>query len=237
MKKKKIIYIIAILVLLIPVLFLYNAFNGNPISKLIAKGTLKNYLEETYPEDEVYLSKGFYNFKFGTYVFDVTMYGDSTGDYEFEVGGFFSNEVVMDGFYLDHLDESLMKMLGEDARDELKATLGSAVPDILDIEVLIYVLKGTYELDQVWHKDLQMAEPMQIHIVIDGQELSKQDVYERTITIQKILNEEGYDYDRVSINASVPYDGDWILKYAVGFNKNGTVKEKDVSEENKDILK
>ena len=53
----------------------------------MAKNTLQHYLEEQYGDIRYQVDKGFYNFKFDTYDFDVTFYEDALNwTYSFEVG-------------------------------------------------------------------------------------------------------------------------------------------------------
>lgn len=47
-KKKKIIFSVILIILVFGVLFIYNIFNGNPISKAIERKKLQSYIEKTY---------------------------------------------------------------------------------------------------------------------------------------------------------------------------------------------
>ena len=67
---KKIFKIIAILVafvLIAGVLFITNAFVGNPISKAIVSDNAKKYVAETYPNTDYYIDRVGYDFKTGGY--------------------------------------------------------------------------------------------------------------------------------------------------------------------------
>lgn len=107
---KKWLSILVALVITGSVLFAYSEFNGNFISKQIAKSTLKDYLAEHYPKTNVQLDKGTYNFKFGTYDFDV-IFNESPHywNYTFEVGP----------KYVPNTIEA--KMMHYDSRDETKS--------------------------------------------------------------------------------------------------------------------
>src|SRR5690625_447930 len=116
MKKRKWIYIVMIIALALPVLWLHAVFNGNYVTKQLSKRTIKNYLEETYPESEYNLGKPFYNFKDGGYVFNVREIGDEEQrEYEFVVVGLLGTNVHIDGIYQANLDYNLMERLGEEA--------------------------------------------------------------------------------------------------------------------------
>ncbi|MGN7477067.1 hypothetical protein ACTHOQ_04355 [Solibacillus silvestris] len=90
------------------VLFGYNEFNGNFISKQIAKSTLKDYLSEHYPDADFQFDKGFYNFKFNAYTFDVTFYeSPNNWTYTFEVGPkYLPNTIQTKTMHYDSRDET-----------------------------------------------------------------------------------------------------------------------------------
>ena len=69
MKKKylKIGALIVALCLIIGLLLLANALLGNPISKMLATNTSKNYVEETYKNTDYYVEEVSYSFKDGYY--------------------------------------------------------------------------------------------------------------------------------------------------------------------------
>ncbi|MFD2042692.1 DUF3139 domain-containing protein [Ornithinibacillus salinisoli] len=158
MNKKKFILSILLVVLIGFVLFLYNTFNGNPISKYVSKQVLENYLEETYPEQEFRIEEGFYDFKFGEYLYTVIEIGtaDKEGnvkEHQFRISGFFNPKVKWDGLYYDNLDEQLAKRLSQEAEKEIVPLLSDQVDSIHHIEVHIEVLKGKFDGDVQWSKN------------------------------------------------------------------------------------
>lgn len=71
MKKIKWLSVILIAVLLLMVGFVISfitAFYGNPITKMIASTKIRSYVEETYPDMDLEVTKAVYNFKFQDYV-------------------------------------------------------------------------------------------------------------------------------------------------------------------------
>lgn len=67
LNKKKIVYLVILIVIVGFLLTMYNNLNGNPISKAIAKGKIQRYIEETYPDKDFNIDKMGYNFKFTNY--------------------------------------------------------------------------------------------------------------------------------------------------------------------------
>lgn len=239
MKKKKWIYLIVIIILVVPVLWLYSAFNGNFITKQLSKRTLTNYLEETYPESEFNIGEPFYNFKDGGYAYEVIEIGEAQQKkYEFTVVGILGNHVHWDGIYYDNLDEALIRKLEKEASQELKEVFQEKVPEILGVSVWLEVLKGKYDSNVSWDKDFKPEEPMSIHVSIDATELTKEDVLQAAKKIQTSL--QPYDYNRVTINANAPYGewddwNDWPLKYHISFDRDEDLKLKNILEENTEL--
>lgn len=236
MKRRKVIFSILLIILIGFVLFVYNAFNGNPFSKYIAKKEVTSYLAEHYPDKDFNVPDGFYNFKFSEYTFDVIEIGK--GDtYEFNVRGFVLPTVVYDGIYYSNLDEPLMEKLGKEAATEMADLLADKLDVIANIDVQIEVLQGTYDKETTWNKDLVIEKPLYIHITLDSTRASREDVLAAADIIQATLNKADYDYDSVTINGNVideeakQYSEFGYVKYVVSFEKDTVLKMKDVREE------
>lgn len=73
MKKKRIIAGILAFTLIGFILFIANAFIGNPISKMLANRAAEKYVEQNYGDLDLELEKATYNFKDGNY----TVYAES----------------------------------------------------------------------------------------------------------------------------------------------------------------
>ncbi len=232
---KKWMYLILILIIVIPVLFFYNAFNGNPVSKLLSTSALKKHLENTYPDKEYQIKEGFYNFKIGGYSYDVVQIG-SEKEYEFEVTGFLIPTVSYDAIYYANLDEPLIEKWGKEASKEINKLLEKDVPELLNVDVQVEVLKGKYNAETKWSKDLKLENPMYIHIITDAAGKTKEDIVQTMKTIQKHLNDNNYTYDSVTINSNVQ-DRDFAdkdpfgyVKYSGSFTKEEKIKLNDIEQ-------
>ena len=69
MKKKylKILALVIAVVLIVGLAWFANALNGNPVSKMLAKRTAKQYLLETYADTDYSIDRVSYSFKDGNY--------------------------------------------------------------------------------------------------------------------------------------------------------------------------
>jgi hypothetical protein len=204
--RKKPLAVTLSVVLALGVLYVYDAFNGNPVSKWLAERELKAYLAETYPGETFQIGEGFYNFKFSSYEFDVIAIGRTLEDgkpaeYDFTLRGWIP-KVTTDGIYYDRLDYSLMERLGEEASAEIEALLAPEIPSLRGVSVYLEVPGGTLPEDVVWRKDLPGAEKMWIGLLLDAEGLTKADVLAAARKTQALLDEAGYVYRAVNINAN-----------------------------------
>lgn len=215
------------IVLALGVLVTYDAYNGNPVSKWLAAQKLQAYLKETYPEEELLVRDGLYSFKDASYEFRVVAVGKPGADgkakeYRFTVRGLVPR-VIWDGVYHDRLDEPLMKRLGEEAAQEIRALLEPEIPGLRGVHVHLEVLEGTLPGDTAWRKDLPLAAEPQIDLTLDANGLAEEDVRTIARQIQAKLNESGYVYRSVLINANVFPDAEakelGPLKYATSFRQ------------------
>lgn len=244
MKKRKLLLIAVMIVLIGAVFYLYNGFNGNPFSKYLAKLELKKYLEETYTDKEFTVSDGFYNFKDSGYVFTAVEIGSTDEDgnvfeYEFTVTGFMNPKVSRDGIYEANLDHDLASRLNDQIVEQLSPLLKDKVETFYHMECYIEVLKGKYPDDVKWRKDLELEKPIDFFIQIDSTEQSAEEFFKASQTIQKIIDEEGYDYEAIMINGIMFEEEkeheDYFLKYSIAADKGETFKKKDLEKHNEDM--
>lgn len=231
-KKRKIIYIGLIIVLVVPVILFYNAFNGNPLSKQLSKHALQQYLETEYPGADYTFSKPFYNFKDNGYNFTVKKVGDESGkEFDFNVSGNLMFTVTHDGIYYDRLDEKLMEKLGNEASESIWELIEADVPELYEITVQLEVLAGMYDEDTVWTPEFEPEQPMHVNIVIRANQLSKERLLDLTKTIQQRLKEENCEYDYIMINANaiVAEELD-ALQYAISFKQDTKITEKMIEQ-------
>lgn len=235
--------LIAALVLLIGfVLFLYNGFNGNPLSKFLAENELESYLEETYPNQEFTIDDGFYNFKYGGYEFKVTDVGSAAAEgiaktYDFTVSGFIFPKVHYDEIYIENLDERLARVLNNQFVEEISPMILEKVDSLHYIGTHIEVLKGRYPEGTEWSKDLTFEQPMDIFIQLDSTEQTAKDFLSDSIEIKSILDEQGYNYEKLNFNgiafdSEVKDEHSYYLKFSVSALKDGEIKEKNIEEHN-----
>ena len=236
-KKRKWIYVSLIIILVLPILFFYNAFNGNPVSKWAAASVLNNYLQETYPNQEFNVDNGFYNFKIGGYSFDVNKIGsEDQHQYELNVTGLFKPKVTYDEIYYANLDQPLIEKWQEEAAIELDEIFQD-IKGIVHINIQLEVQKGSYSLDTNWNKDLQLEKPIYIDILMDASQLPKKELLVAEMKkMQSDLKSAGYTYDTVNINANLfdkdSKDDQGYLKYASFFTADQKISLRDIEEYN-----
>lgn len=250
MKKWKLGLIVLLVLLIGFVLSIYNEFNGNPASKFYATKVLENHLDDTYPNREFRIDRVYYDFKFKAYGFNVIEIGTTSPkengpkEYEFNVRGFLKPTVIIDGIYIENLDQDLMKKLADEAGEEIQTLLSKTVKSVRAVEVMVEFQKGQFSPDTNWNKKLKFEKPLGMHIVLDATKSTKETVLQDVKKIQSILNKQGYDYESVNINANVIGEDDGYLKedkseyygylkFATSFSKTTRLKLNDMKEFNK----
>ncbi|MFC4560019.1 hypothetical protein ACFO3D_17800 [Virgibacillus kekensis] len=245
MNKKKIFFSVLLVLLIGFVLFVYNAFNGNPISKFISKQVLEDYLEETYPDQEFRIKEGFYNFKFSEYNYTVIEIGNTNKDgnvkeYQFRINGFFTPEVRWDGLYYANLDEQLANQLSQQAENEILPLLEEQIENIHHFEIRMEVLKGTFEEDVKWSKHIALEKPMELFVQLDSTDQTKEDFYSTAKNVKQLLDQHDYDYESILFNASgfdmegVKAQTHGYLKFSLKVEKDETVDMGNIEEHNQD---
>lgn len=77
----KIIAAVAAVLLIIGLLFIYNAFCGNIFSAMYAKHQIEQYINENFTDNSYQISNAQYNFKMGTYVCNITDPNSADGSF------------------------------------------------------------------------------------------------------------------------------------------------------------
>lgn len=260
MNKKKILYSTLLVLLIGIILCIFNAFNGNPLSKYLGKRLVKSYLEETYPDEEFRVENGQFNSKFNEYSYPVIKIGDDpyapigtdsteeetekqlqSMNYSIDVTGFLTQTVRYDSIRYSRIDTTLCKKLSKEASIEISNILKDQLPNIVTINVSMEVLKEQLPSDTAWSKDLELDRPIYIDIITDANEQDAKDAMEDGKTVQRLLNENGFDSFNVNINAN-GFDknlGDkdeyGYVKYALSFDNEKNITLKDVEEFNKNL--
>ena len=85
-KLKKILSIGAVLIILIGVGIVANSLVGNPISKLLAKNTAKEYLSVKYDETDYKLKNITFSFKDGNYYAHIISPSNIDGNFSLIIG-------------------------------------------------------------------------------------------------------------------------------------------------------
>ena len=253
MKKKKILYLIILIILVGFILSCYNAFNGNPISNAVRKHIVESYLNETYPDEKFRVESGEYNFKFSEYSYNVIKIGedpyailDENTDisekekyleplnYYVTVRGTFRPRVRYDSIRYARLDEKLSQKLSDEASSEIFTNIQKQLPNLKAVEAHVEVLKFTMDENTVWSKDLVFDKPLSLHIVIDATDQTAEESLTDGIKIQQLLKDMGYTYSNVTINGNGfdkelgSKDEYGYVKYAFSFTANTKLSIKDI---------
>ena len=194
MKKKKWLYVVGIVVIIVPVLYLYISFNSTFVSKWKAKQVALDYLNEVYDEGAYWYEKTNYSFKDKSYYVRYFAYGP-IGEYSatVEVGnGLWPSKVL----YTHINDDPENFYLDERINDQTRRQLLILLEDypILDAQYASTspsTLGYTLETFSLYEKT-----PFKPNILIylTKENRSKEGAKAIVQDIQKTLNEAGVHY-------------------------------------------
>ncbi len=235
---KKWLSLILAFIIIGTVLFGYNEFNGNFISKKMAKNTLEHYLEEQYGDIRYQVDKGFYNFKFDTYDFDVTFYEDALNwTYSFEVGPKIVPTTIQTiTMHYDSKDDSLSTAWSEQGSRYIKELLAG-----LPVGAISYYIEIPRNFTEAkWSPtiDVLIAPSISIDCSLYKGE-SKEEFLQTAKEIQTRLNTDGINYDHVFLSMDAKFDNRdgkkegyapiyYERKYSVQFTPNKEVTLEDI---------
>ena len=83
-----------------------------------------------------------------------------------------------------------MEKLAGEAANEMSDVLN--MDNIVNIDVQIEVLQGTYDSETHWSKDLKLEKPLYIHLTMDVANMNKEDVLSAVLSIKQKLDSAGY---------------------------------------------
>lgn len=210
-KTMKVIGISAIITLGLGV---YNAFFGNPFSKVLATTTATHYLEATYPEEDFTVNVQAYDFKQGGYQFEIAMADEK---HPIVIGGFWGNKVKRDDIYTARLDEPMMTKLSAEASQQMANWL-SAMP-IKHIETYLEVSKGAHEPHATWSVDFEPNHPLVAFITLDAKAMTAEQFTQFAEDAKAQMAKQKLSYEYISLTAEVIKKGEEPhVVYATGFS-------------------
>ncbi|HBI03630.1 MAG TPA: hypothetical protein DDY49_06340 [Paenibacillaceae bacterium] len=230
MKPHKIFYSLSLLVLIGFVMVIYNAFNGNPISKYYATKTLEKYVKENYPDKKLQIDHSYYSAtssKNPGYVFEVT---EGPKEHQFKLCGTFNFTIFLDTIKIENSDETFTNKLEKEATKEIQSLLTNYVKPPFSVSVTLVVRKDQVPPNSNWSKDMKM-ENFSIHVSLASPNIKKEDLLKNAKTIQAALNEHGYPYNEVILSGSSEPEGDnhsSNSKFQITFKKDTQLQEKDI---------
>jgi len=193
-------------VLIILLLIITMAFTGNPISKTLATRTANKYVEEKYPDLELYREETYYNFKDGNYGVKYT--DRKSKDIHFTIGTDYLGRLSYDGYerdvlskwntryrlereYSDYVENLIRDNLDYDYDMILPSTFGDKEEDVSDLEIDMifdfhnipfdqYITIYIYEENRTWER---LAE-----VILEVDELMEEknlDISKYTIVLEE----------------------------------------------------
>ena len=207
MSMKKWIYLILALAITGYIIFFYISFNGNPISKAIAKGHATDYLENYYPEHNVSIKDSGYNFKDKSYIFHYSVHeNDQVYNYSIEIGqGWKPDEVIFHSLRHDTEDTEMSNTFSEAGTVHIQKMLAEAG---LAGEAYYYaqVPRGHMDGRTRWTPEIELPVAPDIHVYTDTQFESKGAFVQYAADVTEKMR--GVRYGKLYIASTLSKEGD-----------------------------
>lgn len=227
MTLKKWVYLIIALAITGYILFFYISFNGNPISKAVAKNYASDYLEKYYPEQNYSIKDSGYNFKDQSYSFHyiVNEKNDQVYNYSIEIGkGLKPDEVIYHSLRYDSEDVEMSSTFSEAGTTYVQKLLTEAK---LDSEVYYYVQVplGYVDRSAEWKPKLELPVNADIHVYTEKPFTSKKEFFQYVKTVINELDEVLYKELYIENTLSETTNGSEIAyKITIEYDEDITIE-------------
>lgn len=207
---KKWMYLIIAFAITGYILFFYISFNGNPISKAIAKNHAIDYLEEYYPEKNYSVKDSGYNFKDKSYHFYyiVNEKNNQVYNYSLEIGtGLKPDQIVYHSLRYDSEDVEKSSTFSEAGTAYVKKILYEANLDS-DVYYYVQVPLGYVENNAKWDPKIELPVAADIHVYTQQSFTSKKEFLRYVNSVAEALNGVLYKELHIENALSETKDGD-----------------------------
>lgn len=183
--KKVFIFILVGLVALVG--FIYNEFNGNPISKYFVRKEIQGYLSTNYGNKNLDIVKIKYNSRIKNYDTTVKLKKEGT-EYSIEkledgsyYDGYYNNEIINPRF---------SRRMGEELREIIYKDFKDKVSELSNIAVRFEIKGGKYPMNMEYTKEIE--EKPEIIIEFQGSGITHKEFLGKAFLMKEHIISEGY---------------------------------------------
>lgn len=206
MKKWILLAIAALLVGVI--LFFYVSFNGNFVTKMVAKSKVEDFIEETFDGHNKQLVESGFSFKDGRYYFHYEIYtGSNRAQYSFSIGG---------PLFLNGSIDSYLEMGSEDAvvKQAFERAGATWLKEQLDVLGIAYdevgygvdIPWGLYAEDVRWQPQVEAKLMPRFSVELTDENQTEEVFLQQAEQIRQILQEHHVTYNEVRVSIMREYD-------------------------------
>lgn len=183
--KKVLIFILIVLVSLVG--FIYNAFNGNPVSKYLNKKDIQKYISTNYSDKDLEVIKVDYNINIRNYITTVQLRKEGT-EYLIEklddgsyLDGYYNAEVINPRFS-GRMGEELSKIIYKDLKDKIS--------ELSSVAVKFEIKGGKYPINMDYTRE--MDEKPEILINFQGSSITEEAFLDKVLLVKEEIIRKGY---------------------------------------------
>lgn len=203
---KKWIFLTTAVILLGVILFFYVSFNGNFVTKMVAKGKVQDFVEEMFEGHNKQLIDSGYNFKDGQYYFHYEIYIDAVPvSYSFSLGGPVILNDAIDGYlHFESANEKLEGAFANAASSWLKEQLSEIPFD--EISYSVSIPKGLYKDEISWQPQVDEKLMPSIWFEVKDENQTEAEFLQQAEQIRQFLNEHNVTYSEARVAVTREYD-------------------------------
>lgn len=205
--KKWISLTLAILLLAV-ILFFYISFNGNFISKMVAKNIVQSFVAETYEGQNAKLVDSGFNFKDGQYIFHYEIYNDTVrSNYSFSIGGsLIPNGQIFSYLYPESLDEQLTTTFQKAGTSWIEEQLRAQNIAFDWIGYELSIPKGLYTEEILWQPQVDKKLIPWISVELTDEQQTEQEFLQTAEKIRQLFHAHNVTYAEARITIMREYD-------------------------------
>lgn len=205
---KKWILLVAAALILGVILFFYVSFNGNFVTKMVAKAKVEDFVEETYKGHNKQLVDSGFSFKDGRYYFHYEIYTEATrANYSFSIGGpLFLDDRIFSYLDLQDSDEEMMESFSKAGANWLMEQLDAKGIVYDDVGYSVEIPKGLFTGEVSWQPQVDQKLMPYVSFELKDENQSAEEFLQQAEEIRGILKEQDVTYNEARVSVTREFD-------------------------------
>lgn len=195
------IFGVILIILVFLVGFIYNEFNGNPLSKCFAKREISKYISANYSDKDFEVISIGYNFKFHNYAANIESKKENI---KFVIDTKGDGKFYDEYYYSYSVEQKIARKFGEQLSKILYEELKGKVPDLKAVATSFEIERGKYLFTDEYSKNIK--EQPAINIGFVGDQITKEEFVNKVYLVKEAVIKGGYKPKSFNFNYNAQGD-------------------------------